>query len=545
MPQKGLFTSRKLLLFLSAIFILALADYQLFLKKSRDIELHDELNQRLNSVRGGVIKLEYLLDMYVVASKFEANVINIIRDDVDKLDSTIKELDDPEYKGIIKGNKLIAEGMSSLADDWLRIKGEIARLNAALSMDEVMLMHGAVDTDTIVVTEKSERLLGTIAESRKEAFNSLKLLALETIAGFIILCLLITLVFYKRVLRPLTEATMVALDVRAGNLKARFRESKRGVAGGLARELNSMLNSLAETEAFEYRKNIELATSLKDREEQIASVAAILRFAGASISTQEIKSEAARGILRHTGAEGAAVYIKGAQGAPFKLKAWAGFDDEFVKAAGEAALGGIENDECCAVSTFPDAGLSKALADRGFTMLACMPLRFNNEITGCLLAAYSGYKNPEADLPFLEALAAGLGALAGHLNLFKKELDSKRFLERFINQMPFGAAVFDRSGACLLSNSSFFRLMGPYVCQSGQAGYMLFSDNSLISAGALTSIKKIFEGYSTDFMVEYPANKFKITGIPLYDTGGEISSIALFYNDMDEDGENALQEELK
>ncbi len=545
LPFRGLSNIQKFFITLSALFLIAIVDYQSFIEKSRRIEVYDDLNFRISAIRVSITKLEYLLDMFAVARRFENTTVDLIKGDVDNLDENVNAvLGNPRYAEVLKDDTMLSEGMNSIADDWQTIKNEINRLNNALSQDEIMLVHNAVDMNSVMVTEKSDRLLSIIAESRKGVFEDTKTLALESIVGFILIVLLASLFFQKRVVSPANRAASVARRALTGDYGARFHEDSSAV-GRLGGELNRMLESVADSLGRKDRKGAELAAESLKKTGQIDAVRSILELAGRSLSQDELFSASVRQTAAGCGAEAAAVYAMGPGG--FRLKAATGFDDNLLKAVSfiPSAELSLSGERGSAASGPGDGLLGGAFREApGFKQFIAAPMEYNRETTGLVVAGFrTGEPAPSAG-PFLEAVASALAVSAGHTGLFQAEHSSRRFLERVIHQMPFGLVVFDKSGTCLMMNSALKRLLGAEQKFSPEGKYRVFEDEVLSSQGMITSIKKSYEGYATEFIINYnpglfsrynftsPPKRFKIKSFPLYDAGGEISNIALLYEDL-------------
>ncbi|OGQ57562.1 MAG: hypothetical protein A3J24_01045 [Deltaproteobacteria bacterium RIFCSPLOWO2_02_FULL_53_8] len=151
-----------------------------------------------------------------------------------------------------------------------------------------------------------------------------------------------------------------------------------------------------------------------------------------------------------------------------------------------------------------------------------------------------------ASASFFESLASSLGVAAGYIGLYQKEMHAKRFFERIISQLPYGVAVFERDGSCKLCNDNFRAIMGcGHACE-----YKLFADTSLVSSGVLDSLKRSFDGYSAQAVVNYDPSAFflkfgfsgrpaqlKLSSYPLYDMDGEISNIVIIYENLSQDEE--------
>ena len=93
-------------------------------------------------------------------------------------------------------------------------------------------------------------------------------------------------------------------------------------------------------------------------------------------------------------------------------------------------------------------------------------------------------------------------------------------------------------------NGALKRMLGVMREDDFVGKYKLFEDNILDSSGAAAIICESFEGYVNETVVEYDPSiltwydfdgsslRLKIKSFPIYDAGGEISGIALFYEDL-------------
>ncbi|MBI5587697.1 MAG: hypothetical protein HY889_04940 [Deltaproteobacteria bacterium] len=545
----GLSNIRKFLISLSIIFVIALVDYISFVSKARQIEMYDDLNFRLSSARVSIAKLEYILDMFVVARRFETTTVDIIKHDIDKLDENINEaLNRRQYGRILKNNAKLAEGMASISTDWQTIKTEVKRLSHTLPQEEIMLLHNAVDVNTVLVTEKTDRLLSIVAESRKELFSDTKSQALETIIGFALLTLLSSLIFHKKILSPIYRARTTAKRVSSGEASARFDEDKFSAIGLFSEELNRMLDSLIESQVLKDRKNAALAEESGIKTFQMEALSQLMASAGRSISQNDFFNSAVREAVQTGSADGSAVYLL--DGDTLRLKASAGFDDNFVREVSSIRVSEMKRFERAeAARSFKVYGEAacdgyRLFKDRGFESLVCAPILYNNETTGFLYAAFREKEAPNT--AFFEALALSTGALTGHINLFQKEHGQKKFLERVLNQTPFGVAVFDRNGVCLMLNTVLRKYLGVDNRFNPIGEYSIFNDDVFAGEGMVPSIKKSYDGFSTEFIINYNPSlvkkyffsgtprKLRVKSIPLYDAGGEISNIVLLYEDLSE-----------
>jgi len=590
---------RNLLIMLSVIFVAAVAIYQIFLYKSKEIELYDELNLRLGTMRVSITKLEYMLDMFIVAGRFEPGTVNMIKEEVDKLDLNINEIvTSQRFVKLLRDEGLLSENVTSIADDWRVIKLEVARLNtseggkAPISKDEIMLIHNAVDMNTILITEKAERLLSGASDARKRVFQETKSVFFESIVAFVLFSLICALIIYKRFISVIERASTVAGRISSGEENLAFEET-RGSVGKLGAGLNAMLRATAsaavQREADFSWQDRELAVMTR----QFESLNAVMTCAGRSLSQQELFGAAVKEVLSaghitpFGAADACAVYlIEGeipSTDVLFRLKASAGFGDTppkdleslnatRIKTAGALLVARLFTE----IDEYPDYGAASALKAMGIKTLITAPIVFGGEVKGLLLAAYRdnhglseggglprpalslssnifigdmrGHTSrgiPSSTVVFVESLAAAIGASTGHVNLFQNEFSLRRFLERIINQMPLGVAVFDCAGACRLINPQLKKMLGADPKYDFPARYNIFEDDVLLANGLMPYVKKTYAGFVSEFTVNYePAvmlrhgfigmpRGLRIKTFPLYDSGGEISNIMIIYEEAE------------
>lgn len=543
---KGRHDVRRIIIFLSIIFVAAIIDYRVFLNKSREIVLYDDFNGHLSFVRVSTTKLEYLLDMFVVAGRFEKATVDIIKDDVDKLDNEISNgLLDTRYEEILRGNALLSDGITSIADDWHTIKIEIRRLNSASSPDEVRLIHDAVDMNTVSLIDKSEKLLSVTADGRNRIFHSAMRQALLSVVAFILICLLATLYVYNRYilrLRRMTEMARVAVSAN----KCVLFDEKDGYMGALGTALNNMNMTVQATIAHRDERIEMQAGVIEQRTNQIYSIGQLLDCAGRSLSQMDMINSVVREAVAIGGADASALYLN-EDG--FRLKGTAGFQDVFFKNGAALIYPDIDVKDSDAVmqlyarvEDFPDKAFGQFMSKLGFVAIALSPVRFNNAAIGLLLMAYKDAASAmTASAPFFEALAATLGVCAGYIGLYQMEVQLKRFFERIVSQFPYGVAVFERDGTCKLCNDNFRAIMGSGpVCE-----YRLFDDTSLASSGVLDLFKRTYEGYPAQVIMDYDPSvlfvrfgfrghpaQLRLNSYPLYGMEGEISNIIVIYEDL-------------
>lgn len=551
LPFKSLSVNAKLLIIFFLVISFAAFNYLLFRGKTEKIAVYDDLSSRLSSIRVSIIKLEYTLDMFIVAERFEATTVALIKTDVARLDRSINEVTgNQRFRDVVAENGLLSEGLSSISNEWRTTLGEIARLDEATTKEELMLTHNVVDMHTILVTEVSDRLLGVISETRNTVYEEVESLALRGIIAAVVFFMAAAFVFARRISAPAAQFAETAAKVSSGDLTARFGLFGSGVMGRLAGELNAMLRSVNSEAASRGERIEDLKSRLKAMDGQLSALNLLFSYEGKSLSQSEILSSAVQLAVMNGRSDSTAVYVR--VGSVFRLKASAGFDDFFLKEASfipEGAMGTEEGKESFHIyedtGAFPYERLGKLFKSCGFSTLLFAPLRFGGEVVGYLFAAAKEGNRPfDREAHFFEALSLNLSVFIGNLNMFYREHNSKKFLERVLNQVPIGLAVFDKAGGCVFANSMLKRFLNADAELAGE--YKIFEDDILKGQGMLSSIRKAYDGYSTEFIINYnpalvekfsfsgAARRLKIRSIPLYDTGGDISNIALLYEDVTE-----------
>ncbi|MBI5235551.1 MAG: GAF domain-containing protein [Deltaproteobacteria bacterium] len=542
---------QKLVILLILISLSAVYEYFILSGKLNKISVYDELSDRLNSVKTRVARLEYLLDMYVVASRFENTTVEMIKDDVSEIDKDINErLSGPGFRKLLAQDAMLYDGISSIADDWRVITGEINRLNSASSKDEVILIHNAVDTNTVLVNERATTLLKVTFDNRNAVFSEIKSHVIGSLAVFLAFAVLLAALYRSRVHSLMQRLISTAGSVAGGARTGRFSES-----GGFAYPLGSALNDMLDSfEGMLDEKDKILAgkvAQLESMGNRMKAVSTFLSFAGSSISTDALFTALLTELARSRSIA-AAVYLIDEN--EMRLKSSVGFPEEYAREA-SAVWKGAPGDESLRsgksriferMEDYPDHAYASLLARAGFNVLFIAPMSYDGVVTGLLYLAFKERiaVSDEARL-FFETLSGAAAVVAGHISLFQREFERKRFYERILNQLPQGAAVFDRDGYCRFFNERAKKLMGADAGAGFADVYRLLDDDALAASGALDELKKAYDGAASETVVDYDpallakygfkgkARRLRINGLPLFDPSGDIREILVVYDVAD------------
>lgn len=535
-------------IFIVAAFIIAVAalDYRLFLGESEKIEIYDDMHSELSSVSVSVAKLEYTLDMFLAANRLESTTLTLIRRDVEQLDRAMNEIMfNPDFSPIAKENPHISENMDAVNNEWQTIKAEVMRLKETATQEELILTHNTVDVKAIIMNEMNDRVLGAISQKRSEKLEAINTLALVTSAGFALIGAVVAVFFYRRAYYPAIEASRAAEEISAGNGLKRFNESGGGFMGTLAFKLNLMLAAARERMVVMDKKTGEMAEELKRSAVQLETINAMNASIAKSSSLADVFSIVVKEAVQSGGADGAAVFL--AEDGLLKLKASSGLGGLFLEEGSALALDAFEGMRedmstriFSSIEDYPYEIMRPLFKGAGSSYLISVPIKRDMKTTGYFYAMFKDAP-PDLGAPFFEAAVLGIEGYIGYSFVYNKERNLRRFFERAFEQMPMGIAVFDRQGACTFANSQLKKLLNAHPEFIFAGAYSVMEDDAFRSDAVKGHIRNVYAGYTAEFMVEYAPSitarfgfgaslkRFKIKASPLYDLGGEISSIMLLY----------------
>lgn len=549
--NSGLSITKKFLIFIFFLFVVNGTSAFLFMEKSKEAGTYDDLNFRLHDIKFTMVKLEYTLDMFLVARHFEQEKIELIPEDVRKLDTVLRELEAQAYT-TFSANSPISVGIKFLADDWRVMKNDFSRLNTALSYDVVLLLHNAIDMNMFLFYEKTDKLLNDVDKGRQRAFRDIKVLVYRVLALTFLLVIVAAFVFVVGAFYPIKAIADGARRVLNGEYNFPFREGLSGEAGDIAAALNLLENSVNDSHIHIEKKTGEFSVKMENLRKSVEALTELANVAGESLSQKDIYMSAINICILNTGAAAAAIYLLDDKGAlTFQASSAVGgsFGDEVavippgerlaVWADGTSELVLKDIDE------YPDSQLKSSLLQRRYSAVLSYPIPYNKTVVGVVLLIFN---EPDSFIsssaPFLKAVASFVGATTGHINFFYEEHAKKNFLDSIVQQSPLGTAVFNSEGHALMLNATLKRMLGVRKDEDFVGKYKLFEDNIFDSNGLFDMFRESFEGHMNEAQVRYdpcaltwydfegsPMN-LRIKSFPIYDASGEISTIALIYEDQ-------------
>jgi PAS domain-containing protein len=145
---------------------------------------------------------------------------------------------------------------------------------------------------------------------------------------------------------------------------------------------------------------------------------------------------------------------------------------------------------------------------------------------------------------FTRSLVSAMGTSIVFVERLWEEHRGKEDYITLINQFPLGIAVFNKDAQCISANLILHRFLGAAPGFDFIRDYRFTEDDVLNAQGLVTTIKKAFDGFITEFIINYDPNSVKrfgfmgkprdlrVKSVPLYGPGGRITNIALIYEDI-------------
>ncbi|MEE8573856.1 MAG: GAF domain-containing protein [Thermodesulfobacteriota bacterium] len=554
MQLKRISITQKFLLFLCFLFVVATTDSLIFIVRSRQIALYDNLTYRLNDAKFSMIKLEYILDMFVVARHFEEDKLTLIVEDIKKVDKSIRELESLGYTKFLDDVQ-VSSSIKHIVEDWQTIKNEFDRLDAALDYDVVLLIHNAVDMNTFLFAEKTEKLLADIASTRTSNFEDIAVAVTVTLVVSLFVVFAGSLFFVWAALLPVRVLERSARQFLSGDESAVFSDNRTREGAEISAAFNKVVSAATEARFERETESISMSAEIESAEKQLSVLRDLACTVGESLSQNEIFSAALNGAIVNTGADAAAIYLTTEKNT-FELKASSGIDSSELAEVSEVSsterIFDIEASgdeiEITDLDEYPDGKLKTFLSSRGFSSIVTAPIPYNKSTIGFIILEFKLRASfTESSVPFIKAIVSLLGAAAGHVDFFQSEYEKKFFLERIIEQSPVGYAAFDNDGSAIMLNSTLRKMLGVSKDSDFIRRYKLFEDNVLESEGALSHIRESFDGHIGEAIVDYDPTlltwydftgdplRLRIKSYPLYDAGGAIAGVILLYENTGEE----------
>ncbi len=537
-------TTKRVSLTFPLILVVTALLYWFFLTRIDRLIFYHELIERLDAMRVAIVKLEYIVDMFVISGSTSDGENSDIKEEVRRMDRDMKDLlNHARNMEFPSQNIPLLHELESMSNDWFTIKNEIDRLNGKLSQEEIILIHNAVDLNAFLIAEKMERLLKIISDNEGHVIEEVKAIVGATLLVLILIPMGVMVMLVRRTVTPLKETYRTAQGILGGDMRVRFREDVDGEVGALNEMLNRVLDKVgsAVIEKEGHIKN--LKNRLSELSSQLDSITGLNRKTECSLSRGEILTIAVEEIHKGTGADATVGYVKDEKGI------FRAITQKDIDVGGEhTILKNISRYKECRIfkdmEEYPDEKFKIFLRKVGMSSFFYIPVMDREGIRGIIYALFrDGMALKEGDMPFIEAVASTVGTMFGYGDMFYREHNAKKFFSRIIQQSPFGLGVFDRNGVCLMLNSTFKKLFD--VDENELIGrYSVLEDDLLESLGAMPFIKRSYDGYVTEVVVDYAPNfnsrykfrgsprKLRIKGFPLFDASGDISNIVLIYEDL-------------
>jgi len=434
--------------------------------------------------------------------------------------------------------------LKGVPGEWRKVYMDMMKLRANMTPDEVMLIHNEVDVDVLVLDEKLEMVSSGINALLKRVFGEIKMLLLTTLGLFILLLTIAAVFLYRRFISPMYRLERNALGLGSGGGLRRFTSTLPGIAGSVANELNGILDEADKTVTGLNEKIKELEGRLKGREDAIRALSDFYLEAGRTFEIETLFNEALGKVPSTTGASGALVYLNEGERLVLRASAWAEEDRDAPLSLDPEAMGTGGN----AVQTSAPGAPAYAseFSAMGFKCLRSFAISPGSDGDyGRLVLVYTEPPPSERkEDAFTRAIASAMGASIAYVQRLHEEYAAKEKYLNLFNQLPMGIAVFGKGGVCIMANLILRRMLGAGPDFNFLDNYTFLEDDILRSQGLVTTINKAYDGFVTEFIINYDpylvkrygfmgeARDLKVKSVPLYEPDGKISKIALIYEDI-------------
>ncbi len=529
------------LFFLLAIMVISALESVLFYEKFTTVETLEVLHNRMNHISRVVARLGNTLDIVVVGQRFEQITINILRNDVDRIDGEINKML-KKYTGnrVIVANKILSDELKGLPKEWREVYKDMKKFRANMSSDEVMLIHNDIDVDVLLLDEKLDKISAGITSGLKEVFTEIKILLLVSLTAFVSMLTVAAIFLYLRFISPMKKLELAAIAMASGRGENRFNNKMGGVFGRVAKELNTILEEADQRERVLEDEIEGLKGTIMGKERAIGALGAFFMESGRSFDSTILLNEALQKILSMTGADGVLVYIFEDNQLQLKASVWGGGKN----CVPPPVIPADSIDDGTGVPVKINGAGAQALRAKGSKWMRSFAISPGETGDyGRLIMLFSDPPDEDKD-GFIKALASAMGTSIAFIERLREEHDSREDCFTLINQLPLGIAVFEKDGSCVLANLIIKRFLGAAQDFDFVRDYRFTEDDVLTAQELVTTISKAYDGFVTEFIINYDPNlvrrygfkgavrDLRVNSVPLYEPGGKIAKIALIYEDI-------------
>jgi len=525
--------------------MLFVGDIWLLHNKTQGVERFDELNHRLSVLTTDIVRLEYVLDISVITKDYEDKRGGAITTDIANINKSFKDLTRPDYAELFKGEAEFVEVRDSMVADWKAIYSELKRLSKVKTEEELMLIHNVVDMNTFILSESSNRLKEFVQERKNIEFEGRANILLLALAISFLAVFVVMFFFFIKMVLPFERFFGDVITFLQSGARGKMAEDFPGDLGKISHEINVACEKSMKSVLSTDKKLKQLENEVCAKVGKLNALNTVAMMLASSLSQYEIFMVAVSEVLNAVGAEAGMVYLK--EGGMLKLKVSKGFSETFFYKGEDVPLSEKYTGEELtkepvvfkSLDQYPEGNHKDVLLAEGVKSVVSTPILNENNVVGFFDIAFKKEEsNMDRHLAFLKAISSNIGVAVGYSELFSREHETSTFLERVIQQIPYGLAVFDVDGLCAMANSAFKNLVGGDVSTDFVGNYNIFNDDEFVRQGLSTFVKNSYNGRIMNFGAEYKSNylgvdrvaSFKVMSFPLYDAAGNIRQVALCFD---------------
>ncbi|VAV84415.1 hypothetical protein MNBD_DELTA01-1057 [hydrothermal vent metagenome] len=537
--------THKFVLLIIFFMMLFVGDIWLLHNKTQGVERFDELNHRLSVLTTDIVRLEYVLDISVITKDYEDKRGGAITTDIANINKSFKDLTRPDYAELFKGEAEFVEVRDSMVADWKAIYSELKRLSKVKTEEELMLIHNVVDMNTFILSESSNRLKEFVQERKNIEFEGRANILLLALAISFLAVFVVMFFFFIKMVLPFERFFGDVITFLQSGARGKMAEDFPGDLGKISHEINVACEKSMKSVLSTDKKLKQLENEVCAKVGKLNALNTVAMMLASSLSQYEIFMVAVSEVLNAVGAEAGMVYLK--EGGMLKLKVSKGFSETFFYKGEDVPLSEKYTGEELtkepvvfkSLDQYPEGNHKDVLLAEGVKSVVSTPILNENNVVGFFDIAFKKEEsNMDRHLAFLKAISSNIGVAVGYSELFSREHETSTFLERVIQQIPYGLAVFDVDGLCAMANSAFKNLVGGDVSTDFVGNYNIFNDDEFVRQGLSTFVKNSYNGRIMNFGAEYKSNylgvdrvaSFKVMSFPLYDAAGNIRQVALCFD---------------
>lgn len=549
--------TQKLLLLVSVLFILSVAESWFFISNVKEFDKYAEVSSVLSSIKGDVAEMEYVLDIFVIGGYYKGEGgIEGIYEKVALIDKQVENLQGLAHSEVISNNPMLYGNYKTIVSNWKIVKEKTNILNTATSKENAFLIHNDIDLKTFLIKNQLDKSGELIGSERAKLISSVIMLVVKSLTAYLFITLIGLYIFYRKAIKPIKDMAAAAKKMEGSDPGIRFEADSGDEIGILASTLNKLADTASNAHIMFEKNILDKTKELESRTRELIALNRIANSIGRTFAYDEILGIAMNELLLMSGSNTGWIYLTEPNNNNGEdkliLRVHKGMPHTFVRefkevSMEEAAMGQPirERGHVFANITEMDSKFRTFMGNMGIEAVCMIPIIYADNIIGIInLACKKHNIFANEYCLFGEAVAAEAAIAIENINLFQRERKSKQFMEKVIYQSPLSTTVVDKDGVCIMINSACKRLFGIKEDSQVIGRYNILKDNVLDEMGYIPLLNRAFKGESVDMEIEYDISnvkhiqvkgrprRLKVKAFPILNNDGSVTNIVVMHEDM-------------